>query len=264
MRLFFMHVPKTAGTSFRRFLERSMREQGARVSERTRDGIWSQDSESYASYDEFVSEEGARLRGFDLVCGHFPYHVTDLLPSGVVVVTVLRDPLARCLSHVKHQMAYERQTHGRTEADVNAFLAAPRNEMFLQTIGNLAVKYFAGRAHPDALVRERALSLDLAVARCLRSHFGFADELEAFRERLSAALFAGRGARMRLDLENRSEDRFEVGDLTPANRDHLRRLNALDLLLDELMREVLEARTGTVVKTGASSADRPVEVQPAP
>jgi hypothetical protein len=264
MRLFFMHIPKTAGTSFRRFLERSVREQGARVSERTRDGIWSEDSESYVSYDEFVSEAGARLRDFELVCGHYPYHVTELLPSGVVVVTVLRDPLARCLSHVKHQMALERQTQQGTELDVNAFLAAPRNEMFLQTIGNLAVKYFAGRAHPDAPVRERTLSLDLAVARCLRSHFGFSDELDAFQERLSADLFGGRAARMRLDLENRSEDRFEVGDLTPANRDHLRRLNALDLLLDELMREVLEARTRAAVETRASSADRPVDAQPAP
>jgi hypothetical protein len=258
MQVFFMHIPKTAGTSFRRFLERSMRERGALVSRREKDGIWSETSESYASYDEFVSDRGAGLRRFDLVCGHYPFHVARLLSPDAVVITVLRDPLARCLSHIKHQMGYERQTVGWTEPDVNAFLAARRNEMFLQTIGNLAVKYLSGSGHPDALVEERGLSLDTAVAHCFRMRFGFADELPAFQRRLARELFGGAGAEIPLGRENRSEDPFAVADLSPRNRDYLRRLNELDLLLDELMRQVLDARAGFEVQ----ETERPVEDRP--
>jgi len=255
MKIFFMHIPKTAGTSFRRFLERSMRERGARVSLREKDGIWSETSESYAGYDEFVSERGAALRSFDLVCGHYPFHVARLLSPDSVIITVLRDPLARCLSHVKHQMALERTTNGWSESDVNAFLSARRNEMFLHTVGNLAVKYLAGRGHPDALVDARDLSVDTAVAHCFRTRFGFADELPAFQRRLAFELFEGSGADNPLGRENRSEDPFPVSDLTPRNRDYLRRLNELDLLLEELMREVVDVRQ----RFGVKAFHRPAE-----
>lgn len=257
VKLFFMHVPKTAGTSFRRFLERSMREHGQEVSSRRRDGIWSADSESYPTYDEFVGTLRAEAPGFDLICGHYPYHVLELLPPGTGVVTVLRDPLARCISHVKHQMAYERVSRPEgPERDVNAFLAAPRNGMFLQTIANLAVKYLSSSAHPDALVAPHALSVERAVERCCRAHFGFADELPAFQRRLAEALFDGRCASLRLPHENRSEDRFEVADLAPRNRDLLRELNELDLALDELMRGVLWARESDRERADVREPDR--------
>jgi hypothetical protein len=253
MKLFFMHVPKTAGSSFRRFLEQAMREREASVAQRTRDGIWSGDSESYPSYDDFVSGAGASYRAADLVCGHYPFHVTRLLPPETLVVTVLRDPLARCLSHVKHQMAYERATGVREpEPDVNAFLDNPRNEMFLCTIGNLVVKYLASEAHPDAVVDARTLSLDLAVERCTRCLFGFADGLLDFQRFLSRELFDGAGAPRVQHFENRSEDRFAVPDLSPRNFRLLETLNATELELVRLMREVASARG-----RGGSQADAP-------
>ena len=255
MKIFFMHIPKTAGSSFRRFLEHSVRERGARVSLRARDGIWSEQSESYVGYDEFVSGQAAAMRGFDLICGHYPFHVVKLLAADLVIITVLRDPLARCLSHIKHQMALERQVKGWSESDVNAFVSAPRNEMFLHTIGNLAVKYLAGPGHPDAVVDPRDLSLDTAVAHCLRTRYGFADELPAFQRRLALELFEGSGAEMPLPRENRSEDPFPLSDLSPRNRDYLLRLNELDVLLGELTREVLEARRGCPIKPIDRSAE---------
>lgn len=255
LKLFFMHIPKTAGTSFRRFLERAVREGGGSVSERGHDGIWSGDSESYPSYDEFVASGGRPWRDCDLVCGHYPYRVTELLAPETVVVTVLRDAIARCLSHVKHQMALERQLEKATERDVNEFLTAPRNEMFLQTIGNLAVKFFSSRAHPDAVVPAVDLSLDLAVERCCRSQFGFAHELPAFRERLAGVLGVV-ASDFALPRENASKDPFSNADLTSRNRDFLREINELDLALEELMEGVLAARCGRPFKLGTRIAER--------
>ena len=69
MKIFFMHIPKTAGSSFRRFLERAVRESGGSVGVRSRDGIWSASSESYLSYEEFRSDVAASYRQSDLLCG---------------------------------------------------------------------------------------------------------------------------------------------------------------------------------------------------
>jgi hypothetical protein len=256
LKLFFMHIPKTAGTSFRRFLERSVRDRGGAVSERTRDGIWSDLSESYASYDEFVASGGRPWRDSELVSGHYPYHVMDLLEPGTVVVTVLRDTFARTLSLVKHQMALEQQQGSPTGTDVNDFLSKPRNEMFLQTIANLVVKYFSSTAHPDAVVPPEDLSLDLAVERCCRSLFGFAHELPAFQNRLSSGVFGGSPTGFVLARENASSDPFSAADLSNRNRELLREMNELDLQLEELMGRVLAARCGRSFKLGNGLAER--------
>ena len=242
MKIFFMHIPKTAGSSFRRFLERAVRESGGSVGVRSRDGIWSASSESYLSYEEFRSDLAASYRQSDLLCGHYPFHVTELLPPETLLVTVLRDPLERALSHVKHQMELERQTGARkVEDDVNGFLESPHNEMFLHTIGNLTLKYHAGHEHPDAVVEEESLSLEEAVGNACRMQFGFADELAAFELRLSCTLL-GRPTELKQRFENRSEDRFSSADLTARNRDLLRELTELDRALDEILRGVLAAR----------------------
>jgi hypothetical protein len=248
MKLFFMHIPKTAGTSFRRFLERSVRERGGVVSGRAADGIWSPDSESYPSYAEFVASRAEPYRHCDLICGHYPYHVTEFLDPDTIVVTVLRNAIERCVSHVKHQMALERQVQGHCEPDVNAFLAAPRNQFFLQTIGNLGVKFLAGREDPDLIVLPEELSLDTAVANCCRTLFGFADEMSALQCRLGTLLSVASVGGLSVRRENESRDRFSVSDLRARNRELLCELNELDLLLEELMREVLAARSGSNFK----------------
>jgi hypothetical protein len=243
VKIFFMHIPKTAGSSFRRFLERSVREAGGSVGERVRDGIWSTDSESYPSYAEFCSDAGASYRDSDLLSGHYPFHVADLLPPETHVVTVLRDPLERVVSHAKHQMELERQTGARiVKEDVNDFLEDPHNEMFLHTIGNLALKYLAGREHPDAVSDEDGLSLEEAVVNASRTQFGFVDELAAFQQRLSRGILRGSASELGTQMVNRSQDRFAVSDLSMRNRDLLCELTELDRVLDDLLRGILQSR----------------------
>jgi hypothetical protein len=257
VKIFFMHVPKTAGSSFRRFLERAVREAGGSVGERVRDGIWSTDSESYPSYDEFCSDAAASYRESDLVSGHYPFHVTELLPAETQIVTVLRDPLERVVSHVKHQLELERQTGSRAaEEDVNGFLANPHNETFLHTIGNLALKYLAGREHPDAVSDTGSLSLEEAVANACRTQFGFVDELAAFQRRLSCGILRGPTLELEMKTENRSQDRFAAVDLSHRNHDLLCELTELDCLLDEILRGVLAARiAGEEPQIAASKAE---------
>jgi hypothetical protein len=166
--------------------------------------------------------------------------VRTLLAPDTVVVTILREPLARCLSHIKHQMALERQTgHPEAMSEVNAFIAAPRNEMFLRTLANLAVKYFSYEGHPDALIEDAELSFERALAHCQASRFGFDDEIEHFQERLNAEFF-GRVASLPILRENRSSEPSVAADLTPANRGLLTKLNELDVELCARARTWLE------------------------
>ena len=140
-------------------------------------------------------------------------------------------------------MALERQTGSRMpENDVNAFLDQARNAMFLDTIGNLTLKYLSGHEHPDAVIDVRTLSLEEAVTNACRTHFGFVDELDAFEARISRDLFGDGSPAIRERFENRSQDRFGPEDLTARNRDLLLERTRYDRKLDTLLRELLAAR----------------------
>ena len=163
----------------------------------------------------------------------------ELLPPGTQVVTVLRDPVERCLSHVKHQIDHERRTgEGCGETDVNAFIELPGNRFFLATLRDLSVKYLCYRGHPNTPVEAQDLSLERALEHGRRSWVGFADALEAFEARIAESLLGGAPTGPGGVTANRSPDRTTVAQLSRGNRDRLRALNDLDLRLYEGLREL--------------------------
>jgi hypothetical protein len=83
--LFFMHIPKTAGTSMRLFLETQYAD---------RDICLDEGWHSLANLDQ--------ISGKSLIRGHFQYNLRQALASNCKVLTVLRDPIARTLSSLKH------------------------------------------------------------------------------------------------------------------------------------------------------------------
>ncbi len=84
--LFFMHIPKTAGMSMRQYLR-----------------------EQYHPHEILPVERWEDLRGNDrevssyrLVRGHFRYNLRELLAPDARVLVVLRDPLRRTVSALRH------------------------------------------------------------------------------------------------------------------------------------------------------------------
>ncbi len=230
--LFFMHIPKTAGTSFRLFLERSVRLCGGQPAPTVG---------QYPSYASFVSHGAARSWQYDLVSGHYPYHVRELLPPGTPVVTVLRDPLERCLSHIKHQIAHEARTgEGSGVRDLNEFIELPRNRFFLDTLRNVCVKYLAYRGDPATPLADDALSLDFALRNARRCKVGFTDELDRFVARIGRELTASTAETATPEsavFANSSEDTRTTEALSPQNRERLRAINQLDLRLYDALRD---------------------------
>jgi hypothetical protein len=86
-RLFFMHLPKTAGMALRLFLGNQY----------PVDRIMPAND-----WRELLSVEPADLADYDLFQGHFSCGLMDLLPADIEPIVFLRDPVARTVSHLKH------------------------------------------------------------------------------------------------------------------------------------------------------------------
>lgn len=86
-RLFFMHLPKTAGMALRLFLGNQY----------PVDRIMPAND-----WRELLSVEIADLGRYDLFQGHFSCGLMDLLSADVEPVVFLREPIARTISHLKH------------------------------------------------------------------------------------------------------------------------------------------------------------------
>ena len=101
--LYFLHVPKTAGSAFTRMLDDAF-PAGTRVP-----------GEYYAALGGTPLAEA--LRGHGLLAGHFGLRPLALGP--LTTITVLREPAARTWSHFKYMAE-----HGR-EHTFETFLADP-------------------------------------------------------------------------------------------------------------------------------------------
>lgn len=108
-RFFVAHMQKTAGTSLRDRLRATFAD----------DEIYPNASDgadpriSVISVNHLCRRWAERGEGIRLLTGHFPVSVTELLGAEFVTMTVLRHPVERTLSFLRHQGA--RRQRGATE-----------------------------------------------------------------------------------------------------------------------------------------------------
>lgn len=101
-RWFFVHMHKTAGTAlYQRFLEQFPLE-----------AVYPRRAEQKAHkaslyVDRLREQFRARSHEIQLIAGHFPLCTTDLLGVPFTTITVLRDPVERTLSSLRHMRERE-------------------------------------------------------------------------------------------------------------------------------------------------------------
>jgi len=99
-RFFFVHVMKTGGTSFVLHLLSNFAPNEVYPSdfERREPG----DPEPYASLAELSALSPQRRAEIRFYSGHFPYVARELIGGDVTTLTLLRDPVARTVSVLRH------------------------------------------------------------------------------------------------------------------------------------------------------------------
>ncbi len=87
--LIFLHIPKTAGTTLNRIIERQY----------SPSAIFTMDPHRIrATAERFTRLPEARRRRLQVVRGHLFYGIHEFLPQGATYITMLREPVARLLS----------------------------------------------------------------------------------------------------------------------------------------------------------------------
>ena len=107
-RFFFIHVMKTAGTTFVRQLQQQF---PAEAIYPARDLDWTSpaDVDAYINIPRLLAVPAERRAQIRVFTGHFPYMVCDQLDPALVTMTVLRDPIERTISILKqHKRSEER------------------------------------------------------------------------------------------------------------------------------------------------------------
>ena len=101
-KFFFMHIPKTAGTSFRKILYQHAPPNYLWPSQK----FLRENENGYPTLQELLSNYKNELNK-KIIIGHYNFDLIQHLPNDVFVLTFLRNPYDRVLSHIKHMCALD-------------------------------------------------------------------------------------------------------------------------------------------------------------
>lgn len=232
---FFVHVMKTGGTTLFRHITKNFGREA--VFPRREDRAFPGDMGPNSDIAFLLALPPERLRSIGLFTGHFPYVVCEQLSIDLVTVTMLRDPVARVISHLKHTNRELPQFRDRSLEQIYedpivfpCFLDNHQTKVFAMTIDDPLRDIMDVVAIDDARLAIAKANLEkVDVIGLTERHAEFLDELQGrFGWR-----FGAQGA------ENVS---VEAGDVSPAFRRRIERDNRFDIELYAHAQHLLETR----------------------
>jgi hypothetical protein len=137
-RFFFVHIQKTGGTSL--FMRLSQVFTDAEVYPNGSDGDLFSGTPQF-SVPQLLERWNERGHEIRLVCGHFPLCTTELLGGGFTTLTVLRRPVARTLSYLRHFRAMTPDARDKSLEEIYE-----DKVRFRRLVHNHMVKMFALRS----------------------------------------------------------------------------------------------------------------------
>jgi hypothetical protein len=235
-RFFFCHLQKTAGTTLIRRM-RSDFPRGAVYPERPAD-TRNPDVARVISVPRLLEEWERRRDEIRVVTGHFPLCVTELLGAEFITMTVLRHPLERTISYMRHHRR-------RTPADADLTLEEVYDDdlRFNGLIHNHMTKMLS--LTPDEMEDGLLTRVEFTPERLERAKqrlsavdvVGLQEEFDSFCAELSE--------RFGWSLEDQlAPKQHPPHELDPGFRDRILEDNAHDLDLYEFGRTLVSERAG--------------------
>jgi hypothetical protein len=226
-RMYFLHIPKTAGTALREVVEK-----------RYPKDRW---IPVYWHDPEFLAEAQQRAHTAELIYGHFSYGFHELLCAEGRYMTVLREPVDRVVSYFRHQAVMRDSEYYDAIAGGMTLKELLTSEQCHQ-VNNHMVRIVSGHASvettDDQAVLERALSN-------IDASFDVVGVMERMPESLELIYRAldWRPKRVRLRKDEHRRPSFALDEQT---RDTILQYNRLDAALYARTLIDFTARSGPV------------------
>jgi hypothetical protein len=231
-RFFFVHVQKTAGTTLNKRMQRHFG-RTAIYPDRDVDG---EIVASVISVEHLLSRWRARRDEIRVVTGHFPLCTTEMLGGEFTTLTLLREPIERTLSYLRHHRVI-------TEADREKSLEDIYSDTFR----------FHGLVHNHMVKMFSLTPSEMTDGVLTRVDFS-RDRLERAKQRLATVDVVG----LQEGLENFCEElterfgwrlgdpvhtnRTDATDASEAFRSRIAEDNAMDIELYDFARRLCEQR----------------------
>jgi len=232
--LYFCHIPKTAGMTFRTIVE----------------DYFDCNEICPATLNAQIDEiPQAELEKYRLFRGHLVFvNLPELLPNrNFVNVTVLRDPIARVISHYD----YIRRTPGdpHYEAVSNMTIEEFSQKLTVGKVGKNIQTYYVAKTQRFHLEKLSGQDV-LEIAKESIDRFAFVGLLERFQDSLFllSHIFGWRPI-LNSRKENASAAKKSYANLPASTLDRLRESSQLDIELYEYAQAIFNQRYGEMCQT---------------
>ncbi|MCG8325362.1 MAG: sulfotransferase family protein [Thiotrichales bacterium] len=225
--IIFTHIPKAAGTTLDRFFcVRSMLSNEPRI--RMQGSLYGLGE--YDAYQEFIRRPESDFASTRYLVGHLPYGIHEHLSRTPYYITLLRDPLARALSHYK--FGIERKRWGTGDSLTDLYVAGVMPD-------NIQVRQIAGCRDKSERCDQQMLQRALENLHDKYGLVGVTGEFDAFLQKLIVLLEWP--DILYTDFQTSTQELDE--DAIKKMENEARPYNELDLLLYEEARKMQSRQT---------------------
>jgi len=216
--IIFLHLPKNAGTTFYRILNRYFSSSETFQVGYNENNIW--------NLDEFTQLPESKRANIHLLAGHFMFGLHRYLPGASDYITFLRKPIARTISFYNY---VRRDVHNRLHDEVG-----PKTlyEFVTQVkdydVVNGQIRKLSGINSGEDEMLQLALEN-------IENHFSFVGLQEKFDESLVVLGNLYNWKRLYYKEENVSKTGIKISDVDQRTIDAIKELNGGDIKLYEIM-----------------------------
>jgi hypothetical protein len=246
--IYFLHIPKTGGTTFQEFVASQFPESSILPAQ-----LWS----------GLLKLNPQSICEYSFIWGHFYSYLARYVPCGLRYITVLRHPIERALSHYGHILRESSHYLHKRSVSLRDFGGFLRDPITATTITNFQVRSLTASFDPASIAESMSVpQLDaLELEKTLETTIPSTPDhvcVEHAMHRLKQMCFVGITERMTESLAilcrtfnwapplqfrslNVNDSRLKWLELGAHDRDLLMQLNAEDLKLYAFANELLDA-----------------------